>query len=96
MAAALIDVVMLEEHGGRQHDIGEFRRFGHELLVHAGEQILARQSLLHLGLVGRHRGRIGVLDDHRHHRRPASEVIGIVQQRRPDAALVDVADAGLA
>ena len=71
VAAALVDVVMLEEHGGGQHDVGEFRRLGHELLVDAGEQVLARQPLLHLGLVGRDRGRVGVLHEQHLHRRAA-------------------------
>ena len=75
VAAALIDVVMLEEHGGGQHDVGEFRRLGHELLMHADEQIFARQALLHFGLVGRDRGRIGVLHDHRLDRRAAGEIV---------------------
>ena len=30
---------MLDEHGGGQHDIGGARGVGHELLVHADEQI---------------------------------------------------------
>ena len=82
MATALIEVVMFEEHGGGQHDIGEFRRLGHELLVHADEEILARQTLLHLVLVGRDGSRVGVLDDHRLDRRAACEIVGIVQECR--------------
>ena len=48
VAAALIDVVMLEEHGGRQHDVGHPRRLGHELLMDADEQIVAGKALLDL------------------------------------------------
>ena len=47
MAAALIDVVMLEEGRGRQHEVREARRVGHELLVHAGEEIVAQETRAH-------------------------------------------------
>ena len=95
VATALIDVVMLEEHGGGEHDVGEFRRLGHELLVDAGEEILPRQPLLHLRLVGCDRGRIGVLHEQHLDRRAALEVISVAQQHRADAALVKNADAAL-
>ncbi len=62
VAAAAIDVIVLEEGGRRQHHVGHFRRFGHELLVHASEKILAGKAPLHLILVGRNRHWIGVLD----------------------------------
>ena len=64
VAAALVDVVVLEEHGRRQHDVGHLRRLGHELLVHADEQVLAREAGLHLALLGRDLHRVGVLDEH--------------------------------
>ena len=76
VAAALVDVVVLEEHGRRQHDVGHLRRLGHELLVHADEQILAREAALDPFLVGRDRHRIGVLDEHRRDRRSAAQRIG--------------------
>ncbi len=75
VAAALIDVIMFEKHGGGQNDVGEFRRLGHELLMHADEEILARQALLHLGLVGRDGSRIGVLNEHGLDRRAAGEIV---------------------
>ena len=43
-AAGGIEVVVLDEHGGGQHHVGDFRRVGHELLVHADEQVVAAQS----------------------------------------------------
>ena len=44
VAAAAIDVVVLEEHGRRQHHVGHLRGLGHELLVHADEQVRRAQS----------------------------------------------------
>ena len=52
MAAAPVDIVVLEKRCRRQHDVGHLRRLGHELLVHADEQILARKPALHLCLIG--------------------------------------------
>ena len=77
VAAALIDVVVLHEHGRRQHQVGHPRGLGHELLVHADEQILAGKAALHHLLVGTHRNRIGVLDQHRGDRRTAAERIAL-------------------
>ena len=45
VAAGGVDIVMLEEGRGRQHDIGHLRRIGHELLMHADEEIVAREAL---------------------------------------------------
>ena len=92
VAAALVDVVMLEEHGGRQHDVGELGRVGHELLVHAGEQVVAQEALLHQPLLGRDIGRVGVLDQHRRHRRAAIERVRGAGQHLADARLVEIAD----
>ena len=55
VAAAAIDVVVLEEGRRRQHDVGHLRRLGHELFVHADEQIVAGKALLDLVLIGRNR-----------------------------------------
>jgi hypothetical protein len=43
---------MLEEHGGRQYDVGEPRRVGHELLVHRHEQVVPGEAAVHLAEVG--------------------------------------------
>ena len=44
VAAGLVEVVVLHEHRRRQHDVGPARCFGHELFVHADEQVVARRS----------------------------------------------------
>ncbi|MNI12485.1 hypothetical protein D3C73_656700 [compost metagenome] len=41
LSAGAIKIVMFEEHGRRQHDIGNLRRIGHELLMHRSEQVVA-------------------------------------------------------
>ena len=73
VAAAAIDIVVLKKGGRRQHHVRHLRGLGHELLVDADEQIVARKAALDLVLVGRNRHRIGVLDDQRREpaRRPA-------------------------
>ena len=68
MAAALIDVVVLEKHGRRQDHVGHAGGLGHELLVHAHEQVLARKAALDAILLGRDRDRVGVLDQERGNR----------------------------
>ena len=44
VAAGGVDVVMLEERRRRQHDVGHRRGLGHELLVDADEEIVARKA----------------------------------------------------
>ena len=46
VAAAVIEIVMLHEHGGRKHDVGHGGRLGHELLMHRHEQVLAGKALV--------------------------------------------------
>ena len=92
VAAAAVEVVMFEKHGGRQHDIGQFRRLRHELFVDAGEEIVAQETLLDQPLLGRDVHRIGVLDQHGGDRRPAIEFGRIVRQHAPDLGLVHAAD----
>ncbi len=65
-----VEVVVLEEHGRRQNDVGVARGVGHELLVHADEQVFAGETAPHLFLMRGDRERIGVLDEHRLDRRP--------------------------
>ena len=69
-----VDVVMLEEGRGRQHDIGHRRRLGHELLVDADEEIVAGEASRTLFGVRADHHRVGVLDQHRRHRRPVAEI----------------------
>ena len=47
VAAGGVDVVVFEKRRRRQHDIGHRRGLGHELLVHADEQIVAGEPLVH-------------------------------------------------
>ena len=85
MAAAFVDVVMLEKRRGRQHDIGEGRGIGHELFVHTKEQVIPQQALAHLARFRRHHGGIGILHDHRGDGRPVADIARIVRQHRADA-----------
>ncbi len=62
VAAGGVEVVVLEKHGRRQHDVGVPRGVGQKLLVHADEQIVARKAAPHLLLMRGDRQRIGVLD----------------------------------
>ena len=85
VATPLVDVVVLEERRRRQHDIGVTCGVGHELLVDAKEQFVAFQADAHPTALWRHRGRVGVLDDHRRHRRAVTEVAAVAGQHRADA-----------
>ena len=89
VAAAVIEIVMLHEHGRGQHDVGHLRGLGHELLMHRHEQVLARKSLAHQRLLRRHRHRIGVLDQHRLDRRPAFQRLGVAGQDASDLGLIE-------
>ena len=89
VAAGLVDVVVLQEHGGRQHHVGHPGGLGQKLLVHADEQVVAREPALDPVLVGRDRDRIGVLDEQRRDRRTAGQRIGIAAQDRADARLIE-------
>src|SRR6516165_9338143 len=92
MPAALIDVVMLEEHGRRQHNVCHARGLGHKLLMYAREQIFARKAAFHQFLLGTHGNRIGVLDQHRGHWRTAAERRGLAAQDWAEARLIQHSD----
>ena len=94
-AAGQIDVVVLDEHGGGQDHVGNLRRVGHELLVHAHEQIVAREAALDRVLFGGDGNRIGVLNEHRGDRRPAAQCVLVAGQDRADARLIEHADRGI-
>jgi hypothetical protein len=83
---------VLDEHGRRQDDIGRFRGVGHELLVYADEQIVAGKAALDGVLIGRDRNRIGILNEHRGHRRAAEQRFAVAGEDRTDARLVEHAD----
>ena len=93
VAAAGIEIVVLHEHGRGQHDIGHERRLGHELLVHADEEILAGKTPFHELLLRRDGDRVGVLDQHRLDRRPVVERLGVAGENAADLRLVENADA---
>ena len=96
MPATPVDVVVLQEHGGRQDDVGHRRRLGHHLFVHADEKVLAAEAPLDLRLVRRDRHRVGVLDEHRRHRRTAEQGLRLAAKDRADARLVEEPDRGIA
>lgn len=89
MAATGIVVVVLEEHGRGQDDVGELRRLGHELLVDHEEQVLARQPLMDVCLIGGDGRGIGVLDEHRLDRRPVLESAFVAAKDRADLGHVE-------
>ena len=89
VAAARIDVVVLEEHGRRQDDVGHGGRLRHELLMDGDEQIVARETPLDAGLIGRDRNRVGVLHQHGLHGWAAAQRVGIAAQDRADPRLVE-------
>ena len=96
VAAALVEVVVLHEHRRRQHDVGHQRRLGHELLVHADEEVVAGKAPLHELLLRRDRDRVGVLDQHRGHRRAVQQRLGIAGEHAADLRLVELAHGGVA
>ena len=63
VAATAVVVVVLEEHGGGQHDVGHFRRVGQELLMNDCEQILASETGPRQALLGGNINGVGVLDE---------------------------------
>ena len=92
LAAALIDVVMLDKHGGWQHDVCHFRGGGQELLVDAGEQILAGESGFDLGLLGRDLHGVHVLDEHRRDWWTVAKIDLVASEDWADAGHVKDAD----
>ena len=84
-----INVVMLQEHRRRQHDIGEFGGVGHELLMHAQEKILAPETGVDFHGLRRDHRRVGVLDDHRGDRRALFDDRVLAHQDRADARHVE-------
>ena len=88
--ARLVDVGMLEEHGGRQDDVGHAGRVGQELLVHRHEQVVPREAAVHLAEVGGDAHRVGVLDQQRVDRPAAGQRLGLARQDRADLRLVEL------
>src|SRR5207247_6043030 len=96
VAAALVEVVVLEKHGRGQGNVGHAGGLGHELLVYADEQVLAGKAALDEILLRRDRHRIGVLDDQRGDRRATKQGLRLADQERSDAPLARDAAPGVA
>ncbi len=95
VAARGVEIVVLEEHRGRQHDIGEGRRLGQELLMDAGEEVLAPKTFVHQLELGADHRRVGVLNQQRRHRRTVLQGLTVAGQDRPEPRLVELADRGI-
>ena len=96
VAAALVYVVVFDEGGGGQHDVGVGRRVGHELLVDAQEQVVAREAAVHQRRFRRHHRRVGVLHQHRHDRRAAGKRRAVAGEDRADPRHVEHPHRGIA
>ena len=69
MASGDVKVVVLQKHRGGQNDVGVARGVSHELFVDASEQVIARKPAAHFLLAWSDGERVGVLNQHRSHRR---------------------------
>ena len=92
VAARLIQIVVFEEHGGGQHDVGPARRLGHELLVHCDEQVVPPEAAADAVAVRAHGHRVLVLDQHGMDLRPVAEFRPVSGEHAADAAHVEHAD----
>ena len=86
---------MFQEHRGGQHNIGVARGVGHELLVDAGEQVIARKATTHFLLIRRNRERVRILDQHGSNGRTAFQRLRLAGQDRADPRLVQTTNAGV-
>ncbi|MCY1303036.1 hypothetical protein D9M70_527240 [compost metagenome] len=92
LTAATINIVMLEEGRRRQNDISHLCRIRHELLMHSDKQVFTSKTFAHQTLFRRYIHRIGILDQHRSHRRTAIKCFAIARQDAPDLGLIEEAD----
>ena len=90
MATSLVEIIMFEKHRRGQNDVCDFSSLGHELLMHANEQIITCKTLLNLALLRRHSHRVHVLDKECRNRRPASRVFA--GQNSSNARLIELPD----
>ena len=63
VAVGALEVGVLEERGGGEHDVGIVGSIGPELLVHDGEEVRAGHAAQNRVLVGRDGAGIGVVDE---------------------------------
>ena len=96
MASGGVKVVVLQKHRGGQDDVGVARGVGHELLVDAGEQVIARKAATHFLLIWRDGKRVRILDQHGSHGRAAFQRLRVAGQDRADPRLVEAANARIA
>jgi hypothetical protein len=82
--AALIEVVVLHEHGGGEYHVRHERGLGQELLVDAYEEVVTGEAAFHELLLRGDGDGIGVLDQHRRDRRAASEGLRVSREHPAD------------
>ena len=92
VAACLVQVVVLHEHRCGQHDIGPAGSFGHELLVHGDEQVVARKAAPYAVAVGADGERVLVLDQQRVYLRAVAQFRRGRRSARCRSAHVEHAD----
>ena len=85
VAAGGVNIVVFQEHGGWQDDIRIARGVGHELLVNAREEVVARKSAPDLLLIRSDGQRIGILDQHRANGPSPFQRLRLSRQYRADA-----------
>ena len=95
VATALVHIVMLKKHRGRQHDVRNPGGFGHELFVNTDEQIRPGKSSVHSVQVRGYRHGIGVLYEQRSHRRTIPDILLVIHQYRTDSGLIEHPDTGI-
>ncbi len=88
MAVGSLHVLVLEEGGGGEQDVGVVGGVGEELLVDDGEEVGLRHSAQDLGLVGRDGGGVRVVDEERLHWRVVELGEGMAQLGHVDDARV--------
>src|SRR4029079_9657006 len=96
VTSTLVDVVMLEKSRGWQHHVGHARGFREELLVHAYEQIVARETPVDRLLVRGDANGIGVLNEDGGNGRPTLECVGIAAQHSAHTRLIEHSYGGVA
>ena len=89
VATGLVEIVVLQEHGGRQHHVGDLGGLGHELLVYAGEEIRPGEAGVYAGEIGRDAHGVGVLYQHGRYGWSAAQGVGVAREYGADARLVE-------
>ena len=95
VAPAPVDVVVLDEHGGRQYDIREFGSLCQELLVHRDKQVIALKPCNDVSLLRRDIHGIGILNEQCMNRRAVAQRFCITGQNPTDLRLIERSDIGV-